>query len=239
MAAQAQTKIFGLKLNVDPKIFVGALIVVAALLFWYNSRSDDDTPASATVHHDAAPTSATAGVPTRPRAVASRRTTQNLADRDTLRLRPIDPTRGDVDPTLRLDLLARLQTVQPALPGRSLFEVGPGPLSAADAKLLAHPPIVPKVTPTAVAANGPAAPTAPAEQPLNIPLKYYGFVKPGEKADGNQGLFLDGDNVVVGAEGDVVMKRYLIVSLTPTSARLEDTQVKKGQTLNVVPAATP
>jgi hypothetical protein len=81
--------------------------------------------------------------------------------------------------------------------------------------------------------------SAPAEPPVNIPLKYYGFVRSGEKNQGNEGLFLDGDNIVVGREGEVVMKRYLVVALTPTSARLEDTQVKKGQTLPVVPAATP
>jgi hypothetical protein len=43
--------------------------------------------------------------------------------------------------------------------------------------------------------------------------------------------------VVVGSEGETVMKRYLVVALTPTTARLEDVQLKKGQTLPVVPAA--
>jgi hypothetical protein len=59
------------------------------------------------------------------------------------------------------------------------------------------------------------------------------------KTQGDQGLFLDGDSVVVGSEGETVMKRYLVVALTPTSARLEDTQLRKGQTLQVVPAAIP
>ena len=167
------------------------------------------------------------------------RRTRNPNDDAGLRLRPIDPTRGDVDPTLRLDLLARLQKVQAESPGRSLFEVGPAPLSPEDQSRLAHPPVVPKVTPQPVT---PAVPIVPAEQPLNIPLKYYGFVKTGEKNTGNEGLFLDGDNVVVGSEGETVMaqmKKYLVVSLTPTSARLEDTELKKGQTLAVVPAAVP
>ena len=72
---------------------------------------------------------------------------------------------------------------------------------------------------------------------MNIPLKYYGFAKTSDRKEGSEGLFLDGDNVVIGTEGEVMMKKYLVVALTPSSARLEDTQLKKGQTLSVVPAA--
>jgi hypothetical protein len=79
----------------------------------------------------------------------------------------------------------------------------------------------------------------PAEVVANIPLKYYGFVKAGPNTQSNAGLFLDGDNIVVGTEGELLMRRYLVVTLGPTSARLEDTQIKKGQTLPVIPAATP
>lgn len=237
-AAPAQTRIFGVKIGVDPKILVGGLIVLAGLIFWYNSRSDEDVPAPAatSVHHDAQNSLTTApasGVHTK--SATARRANRSDADRGTLRLRPIDPTRGDVDPTLRLDLLVKLQTVQAVSAGRSLFEVGPAPLSPADQKLLSHPPVVPKVT----QASQPITPTSPAEMPLNVPLKYYGFVKPGDKVAGTSGLFLDGDNVVVGAEGEVVMKHYLVVALTPTTARIEDTELKKSATLNVVPAATP
>jgi hypothetical protein len=52
-------------------------------------------------------------------------------------------------------------------------------------------------------------------------------------------LFLDGDNVLVVAEGQVVKQRFLIVELTPTTARIEDTQMKQGQTLPVTPVANP
>ena len=238
MSAPVQTKIFGVKLGVDPKIIAGILIALAVILFWYNSKSDEDTtPVSTAARHD---TATAAPIPAlRPKAVVARRAGRNANDADTLRLRPVDPTKGDVDPTLRLDLLARLQTVQPAAAGRSLFEVGPAPLSAADQNLLKNPPLVPKKNPAPLLAAQPPAPLSAAEQPANIPLKYYGFVKSGEKNQGNAGLFLDGDNIIVGSEGEMVMKRYLVVALTPANARLEDTQVKKSQTLAVVPAATP
>jgi hypothetical protein len=235
VSGRPSTKIFGMKIGVDPKILAGVLIALAVVIFWYNTRSDDDSaPTSPVARHDAAEPIPAA----RPVTVIARsRRGQSANDRGTLRLRPIDPTRGDVDPTLRLDLLARLQNVQLASAGRSLFEVGPAPLTAAEKDLLAHPPKVTPHVPTPP--MPPLGPTIATEQPLNIPLKYYGFVKSAQKNQGNEGLFLDGDNVVVGSEGELVMKKYLVVALTPTSARLEDPQLKKGQTLPVVPAATP
>lgn len=234
MAAPAQTKVFGIRIGIDPKILAGILIALAAILFWYNSRSNDDAGPSTSV---ARPDTAAPTATLRPNAIVTSRRGQGANDNGTLRFRPIDPTRGDVDPTLRLDLLGRLQNVQPAPAGRSLFELGPPPLTPAEKALIEHPPVIPKSKPALPAPV--LGSNAIGEQALNIPLKYYGFVTSGQKGQGSEGLFLDGDNVVVGAEGELVMKRYLVVALTPLSARLEDTQLKKGQTLRVVPAATP
>jgi hypothetical protein len=231
MSARAETKVFGVRIGVDPKILTGVLVAIAGILIWFNTRSDDDAPAATTVtRRGITAEPATAPV----RAATRSRRGQTANDRGTLHLRAIDPTRGDVDPTLRLDLLARLQNVELGTGGRSLFEAGPPPLTPAEKKLLDHPPVVkPPPTPP------PAPPPVPTEPVVNIPLKYYGFVKSGANSQSNAGLFLDGDNIIVGSEGEIVMKRYLIVALTGTSARMEDTQLKKGQTLPVVPAATP
>jgi hypothetical protein len=99
------------------------------------------------------------------------------------------------------------------------------------------PRIMPKppLTASSMQSNQP-----PPQPPFNIPLKYYGFVKPSAHAlDGSRGFFMDGDNILVGGEGDVLEKRFLIVALTPNSARLEDTQAKQGQELQVTPEAPP
>jgi hypothetical protein len=95
--------------------------------------------------------------------------------------------------------------------------------------------IVPAALPTPAGPAGPAAPVVPQ---VNIPLKFYGFEKPARQASVSQGLFLDGDNIIVAAEGDLVDGRYRVVSLTSQDARLEDTQLKQGQTLPVMPEAT-
>lgn len=230
MSAAAQTRIFGIRLGVDPKILVGGLIIIAGILFWFNSRGDDETSTAAATPHVAATTPA--GAATRGRTPIRRQAA--ASDKGTLRLRPVDATRGDVDPTLRIDLLARLQSVQPLTGGRNLFEAGPPPLTPEQKAAIANAPkILPKTPPPSV--NSQVTPGPPT---IDIPLKYYGFAKPTEKAEGNQGFFLDGDNVLVASEGETVKQRYLVVELTPTSARLEDTQLKQGQTLPVVPVAT-
>jgi hypothetical protein len=156
-----------------------------------------------------------------------------MNDRGTLRLRPVDPTRGDIDPTLRLDLLTRLAAVRPEPASRSLFEIGPAPQAPATTPLpIKAPTIIPKPLPSAQSRTPGIMPPT-----VNIPLKYYGFVKPNDKRAGNSGLFLDGDDVLVATEGQVIKGRYLVVELNPNSARLEDTQLRQGQTLAVVPIA--
>lgn len=229
MSTAAQTRIFGIRVAVDPKILVGGLIALAVALFWYNSRSDEsNAPVAVRPHSSATPANSI-----RRRPVARRQTTLN--DRGTLRVRPVDASSGKVDPTLRLDLLARVQAVPAAANIRNLFETGPAPLTAAQMKPIKGPTIVPAAMPPRVAPNA----NASQEMPLNIPLKYYGFAQPAANSEGNRGFFLDGDNVLVATEGELLGQRYLVVELTPTSARVEDTQVKKGQTLALVSEALP
>jgi hypothetical protein len=236
----SNTRVFGMKIGIDPKILVGGLVAIAAVLFWYNSNSID-APTSpvrpaATGRTDApAFTPPVAAPAAKARPSNTRRSANQLAnDRGALRLRPVDATRGDIDPTLHLDLLSRLRSVQSAPSSRSLFEIGATPVAAAAP--LKGPVIMPKPLPAASAA---AAPAVAAPPPLNIPLRYYGFVRPAEVGRTNSGLFLDGDNVLVVSEGQVVKGKYLMVELTPTTARIEDIQAKQGQTLPVVPVANP
>jgi len=237
--SSAKTKIFGMTIGIDPKIIVGALLVVAGLVYYFNSQGEDRPPATASAPAPAVDVNV-AHAPTTPavsRSAAMRRTENaRSSTRAGLKLVPIDGSRGDVDPTLRLQLLDRVRNVAPVAGLRNIFE-GPG-----QAMPVNLPPI-PKVgkmqpKPPIEIAKNTAPPPPPAPPPFSIPLKYYGFAKPsGKAADGNRGLFLDGDNILMGGEGDVLEKRYLIVALTPNSARLEDTQMKQGQDVPVTPAA--
>lgn len=231
MSPAKKTKIFGIPLGVDPKILIGGLVIVAGVLFWYNSQADD-TGAGTPVTLRRSTGTETAG--TNKRALPSRRTTQSLNDRSILRMRPIDATKGDVDPTLHLGLLGRLRVVEEGKIGRSVFEIGPTQQEAANAAIMKAPkiPVNPIPQPAVAAANVPP--------PVNIPFKYYGYAKPGEAGEANRGLFLDdGENVVVATEGQTIKGRYLIVELTQRQARVEDTQVRQSKDLPVMPVAQP
>ena len=72
MSAAVQTKLFGLRIPVDPKIFFGVLAALIILLFWYNSRSDDEpgATASSSARSEGIPAPA---IPLRVRTPVSRR----------------------------------------------------------------------------------------------------------------------------------------------------------------------
>jgi hypothetical protein len=225
-AARGGTTIFGIRLGIDPKILLGAFFALALALYWFNSRADEEghTPRTQHSQGSAAPAASRA-------RVAARSRSQN--ERGTLRLRPVEGARGDIDPTLRLDLLERVRAVRPETGVRNLFEGG-----AALAQNLPPIPKTPPMIPKALA-TGPSAMTPPnLNLTVHIPFKYYGFARPAMKDDANRGFFMEGDNILVAAEGDMLERRYLIVALTPNSAKVEDTQLKQGQDLAVTPEAT-
>jgi hypothetical protein len=228
LRSATQTTVFGLRVKLDPKILIGGIILFAGFLYWYNSRSEDEGSNSAA---NPAPPAPVIAMP-KSHIAAVRRNSPATSDRGALRLRPIDATRGNVDPTLRLDLLARLQSEDDVPAGRSLFEAGPTPAQiAAAAKPINAPVIVPKNI-------GPPIPVAPqGPPPVNIPLKFYGYVEPTAKGEAKRGFFMDGDNVLVATEGQVLKQKYKVLELSAKSARLEDVQLRQDQTLAVVPQA--
>ena len=236
MSAANQTKIFGMKLGVDPKILVVGLMALAGLLFWFNSRGDDTHPSSAPITRSnelataEAPAPAAAG---RPRNSRDRRL-RGSGDRGTLKLKTVAPGSGDVDPVLRLDLLEKLAKVEPAPEVRNLFqlEATPPPAQAlAQAAQAAAPKPVINVP---VQAPPPSLPPAPQ---ANVPLRYYGFAKPSRSGDANRGFFMQGDDVLVAAEGQTLQSSFRIVQLTAQSAVVEDTRVHLNQTLPLTPEA--
>lgn len=235
----SQTKVFGIRLGVDPKVIVLALLVVAGLVYYFTSSSSDTPSGSSSGAQTASVPAVRAVNPSlTARATAIRRSRVAKSDENTLKLVPVDGSRGDVDPTLRLGLLDRVKSVPQANDMRNLFDSG-APVMAQNMPPIPKnaPRIMPK--PTTMASSMPVN-QPPPQPPFSIPLKYYGFVKPtGHALDGSRGFFMDGENILVGGEGDVLEKRFLIVALTPNSARLEDTQAKQGQELQVTPEAPP
>jgi hypothetical protein len=70
---------------------------------------------------------------------------------------------------------------------------------------------------------------APPPPPINV--KYYGLVSPVREAGRRTAFFLDGDDILIKAEGDTVKGHYKVVRIGATSVVVEDTQSKRQQTI--------
>jgi hypothetical protein len=213
----------------EPKkiaILVG-LGAIAGYFYLSNSNSGgSSTPAPASTAQPAAGPRAVA----RPGGRAAVRVTQKGLNQTTREFKPsfkfsgIDPS--NIDPTLHLNLLAKLQDVKVEAGARSLFEIGKEPVVVAAVKD-AKP-----ITPAALFVGPPTPPPPPAPPPdpkaPPIALKFYGFVNPSKAASDKRAFFLDGEDIVIAAEGDMVKKRYKIVRIGVNSAIVEDTQFKSN-----------
>jgi hypothetical protein len=226
----------------EPKklAILGGLLVLAGVVLYLNVFSGDPSsspaPASRTV---AAPV--VSAVP--PTGAISAPNTKRVAKNATAgteikfrqgSLRPEDrPDPATIDPTLRLDLLAKVQNVEMEGTMRNLFQYGAAapPPAAASVALPAHPPVIPinRVStppPPPPPAGPPPEPKAPA-----MTFKYYGYKV--SKADGHkQAFLLDGDEIIIAGENDAVkLGRYKVVRIGVNSIVMEDTQFKTTQTL--------
>ena len=135
----------------------------------------------------------------------------------------IDPM--TIDPILRLDLLAKVQGMEPAGGSRNLFQYGPLPVKA---EALKGPE--PKVIPQPVVPVTDVAKSAGPPPPPPIALKYYGFST--ARNNGRKvAFFLDGEEISVAGEGETVKKRYRVVRIGVNSVLMEDTESKRQQSL--------
>jgi hypothetical protein len=145
----------------------------------------------------------------------------------------VDPM--TIDPTLRLDLLAKVQAVELQGGNRNLFQ-----FSTAPPPPLPKEPVVPVKTPQQVAKEqaqkaAEAGPPKPPPPPP-ITLKYYGYSS--LRGDSRKrAFFLDGDDILVAGEGELVKKRYKVVRIGVNSVVMEDTQFKHEQTLPLLAEA--
>lgn len=245
-----------MKFGAEPKktAVLGALLVLGAYSFYTNVLSGPDLPASArnAPARSAAPVATgAAGVTPAQKATEQRMQQrkqiaggrQSIGEfRPTMKLRPEDrPDPMKVDPTLRLDLLAKLQTVTVAGGSRSLFELGAAPPPAAAGPDPKIPVAGVKPKPplgrleSAMLFPQPRPPDAPKTEaakppPPPIPLKFYGFSSP-RSGGSRRAFFLEGEEIYVAGEGELVKRRYKVVQIRLNSVVVEDTEHKHQQTL--------
>jgi hypothetical protein len=212
------------------KLALLGLFIIIGIWVWYLNRTPSESTGSTrtTVTPGASP-SVSRTAASRPNARLNRRTARGQSSlqefRPSLKRKSGEEIdRSNIDPTLRLDLLEKLQNVKMEGGTRSLFEASSAPVELA--KLVKEPP---KVIPKIVGPMPAPAPVKPVEAPPPpIPLKFYGFISP-RKSGSKRAFFLDGEDIIVATEGQLIKNRYKIVRIGVNSAVVEDTQVKNNQ----------
>ncbi|HXK05825.1 MAG TPA: hypothetical protein VMS37_25715 [Verrucomicrobiae bacterium] len=142
----------------------------------------------------------------------------------------IDPL--SIDPTLRTDLLAKIQKVASEGGARNLFQFGAAPPPKEELKgpepkvVVAKAYVFPKPVPPPTPPGPPPPP--PPDPPIDV--KYYGLAT--TQIDGKKtAFFLDGDNIILAPEGGIVKKKYRVVRIGLTSVLMENVDSKKQQSL--------
>ena len=233
--------IFGLKLGAENKkatVALGVLLAVLAYFVYANVLSGPSAPSSADAPRATAPAADREAPPlTGPpvaSAVAPRPQESHSGGEEfhpVLRSRHseerIDPRQ--VDPTLHLELLRKLQEAAADSGGRNLFQFGappPPPPTPEQLARLNHPEPVLMPHPQNMAPAGPAPPPPPPP----IPLKYYGLST--MRTNGKKiAFFMDGETILMAGEGEVLQRRYRVVRIGVNSVVLEDTQLKREQSV--------
>jgi hypothetical protein len=229
---------------------VGLLMVGAAISVYVNFFSDSSAPVTpkpaVTAERNRAADEAAGSVPapqpvsqtavTAPRQPGGGGRSRSDEFHPTLRSKrkeeQIDTM--SVDPTLRLDLLAKVQNVKLDGGQRNLFQFGK-PEQVADLKG-PEPKIVPKVKERMGPPEAPPPPPPPGPPPVVPPppitMKYYGLAT--KRIDNKKtAFFLDGEDIILATEGMTVKKRYKIVRINAESVVIEDTDVKREQTVKI------
>lgn len=225
-----------MKLGAEPKkmALLAGLTVIAAYVLYTNLSAPPAPSSGAVVAARVAPQTAadsavtaavqTAATPTRSSA-GRRNTSQEF--RPAYKRKGVDTS--TIDPRLRLDLLAKVQAVDLAPAERNLFQFGAAPPVVVPAPDPGK--IVPKTQEQIRAEQARLNPgPPPPPPPPAITLKYYGYTA--QRTDGRKrAFFLDGDDIFVAAEGELIKKRYKVVRIGVTSVEVEDTQFNHTQML--------
>ena len=137
----------------------------------------------------------------------------------------VGTTSGALDPTLHMEAMLRTESLVYSGSGRNIFAPGPAqeqkPVKMEQAKFSPRPqpprgPVVP--------------PPPPGPPPIN--LKFFGTAT---GANGvRRALLVNGDDVIVAGVGDVVQRRYRIVSIAVNSILVEDMPNANRQTLPLI-----
>lgn len=124
-----------------------------------------------------------------------------------------------LDPTLDLKLLAQSEEIKYEGNGRNIFMAGSMPIETPRGNGM--------VKPSAAVAAAYVPPQPPPPPPIT--LKFFGFANhPGET---KKVFLMQGEDIFIAAEGDIVDRRYRVLRISSTSVDVEDVLNNNRQSL--------
>lgn len=132
------------------------------------------------------------------------------------------PPEASLDPTLKMGPMLAAESLVYSGTGRNIFSPNSAPVLAAIPKPIAS--ARPKGTQVAAAVQPQGPPPPPP-----IDLKFFGTETSGNGK--RQAFLLHGDDVFLAADGDIVQRRYKILSIAANSITVEDLVNNNRQTL--------
>ena len=238
------------KVGAEPKklAILGGLLVVFGVVYFMNRTPDSGGFGSVSARlpqavkpagapRAAAPGGGAALTPAQ-RAALARRDANAVRDfKPSLKL-PEGMDVSRIDPTPHLELITKLRATAFEGGARSLFDFGAAPAPTLPPKVNPINPASPSPASTTPAAAGNGGAPGPAASPAKpaappIPLKFYGYVN-GSVGGVRQAFFLQGDEIFVAAENDVIQNRYKVIRIGVNSAVIEDTTNSDRQTIPLV-----
>jgi hypothetical protein len=192
---------------------IGAFVLVAAAVLYYDFRDDSPPPPVAPVAVNApvkvAPAAKTGAVVAVPPGSSASGVAKNLGT-----------TSAQLDPTLRMEAMLVTESLAYSGSGRNIFSANSMPVD------------IPKPIASVRPKPGPPTPPPPPPGPPPPPpidLKFFGTTT---GADGRRDAFLlHGDDVFLASDGDIVQRKYKVISISANSILVEDMANNNRQTL--------
>ncbi len=211
-------------------VSVFGVLLLGFVLYAYDSFFGGSPNPAATVAPAAEPQAANSEATAQPEepaeasAAPARNGRAGLGIAPGVAARMLASTSSSLDPTLDEAEMLRTESLVYTGTGRNIFSL----VSAPPQPVLVIPKGMPGARPGGPAGAAATAPAGPPPPPP-IPLKFFGTAM--RVTGKNQAFLLDGGNVYLASEGDIVARRYRVVSIGATSIRVEDLLNLNTQTL--------